>query len=104
MQSKYTWTGKSADGEDKIAFRDYKQIVSLIHVVVRRADANYSMKNCVYNLTYSILKYASAKKKKLSGGKKGGTVRNKPLVVTETVSENETKLFQMFKNVLNNMN
>lgn len=63
VRSRFTWTGKSINGEKKIPFRDYKEIIGLLFNVVRRANNKYTMVKCEEDLTTRILKYAAAKKK-----------------------------------------
>lgn len=61
--SMFTWTGKSSNGQKKMAFSEYKEIIGLLYTVVRLADTKYSKKDCERDLTYKVLKYASLTKR-----------------------------------------
>lgn len=63
IHSLFTWTGKSGNGQKKMAFSIYKETIGLIYTVIRLADTNYSKKDCEKNLTYKVLKYAATSKR-----------------------------------------
>lgn len=63
IHSLFTWTGKSSNGQKKMAFCDYKEIVGLFYTVVHLADSKYSKKDCERDLTYKVLKYAATSKR-----------------------------------------
>lgn len=64
-QFQFSWTGRSSAGsKTKVAFNEYKEIISVIHAVCRLADSSYSRKECEQDLTYKVFKYANAKRSK----------------------------------------
>lgn len=58
----FTWTGKSSNGQKKMAFSEYKEVIGILYAIIRLADAKYSMKDCERDLTYKVLKYAGSKR------------------------------------------
>lgn len=64
LQCKFTWTGKS-NGQNKIAFCEYKEVVGLLYSVVRLADSKYTLKDCKRDITHKVLKHAVTKKKEV---------------------------------------
>lgn len=56
LKSEFSWTGKGANGRKNRAFRDLKEIISLIYHVVRKADSTYCLKTCESDLTYRLLR------------------------------------------------
>lgn len=59
IQAECTWSGKTnVSSKKKLAFSQFKEIIGVIHFTCRRADSNYSLKDCEENLIYKILKHA----------------------------------------------
>lgn len=54
----FTWTGKSSTKQTKLAFRDLKNIVQLLHDIVSDIDNSYSYVAFLNHLKNKILKYA----------------------------------------------
>lgn len=84
IHSKFTWTGKSSHQQTKIAFCDYKDVIGLIHAVVRLYDGTYSKMNCEKDLTYKVLKRAVNQPSKQS------TTTSDPKSCTTTLPTNSS--------------
>lgn len=59
----FSMTGKAAPGHvKKIAFNQFTEIIGVIFATCRRADTNYSLKECKNDLTYKIFKHGNSKR------------------------------------------
>ncbi|XP_055307015.1 uncharacterized protein LOC129571263 [Sitodiplosis mosellana] len=88
-QHLFSMTGKSGPGlPRKVAFEGYSELIGIIFATCLQADRTYTLKRCMHDLTYRILKRGNAQRDRIEREKnEADVIDSNQLVGTFTVPE-----------------